>query len=153
MSMFYPPDIEPIFWQRVWFVFILLLGLIHNFKIFGLSKLGMMKWSLKMMRSAVAESLLLVLMTQVDTGHFSLRKTPRPGLMPHPLAPVQKRTCDWSVSIILSSDWSRREPSWEASLQSPGARGQCPENRTIRIEKSASWSFWNINRKLPLIFS
>ena len=59
---------------------------------FGLSKLGMMKWSLKMIRSALAESFLLVLMTQVDTGHCSLRNTPRPGLMPQPLAPVQKRT-------------------------------------------------------------
>ena len=46
---------------------------------FGLSKLGMMKWSLKMMRSAWAESLLLVLMTHVDTGHCSLRNTPGPA--------------------------------------------------------------------------
>ena len=107
----------------------------------GRWKLGMMKWSLNMIKSELPESFRLVLMTQVETGHFSwkvrvkgylshrcfyntFRKTPRPGLTPQPEAPVQKRIffsgtsgLSWSVGIVPTGG---RNINWEI-IRSPGA--------------------------------
>ena len=59
------------------------MNIIHSWSL-GLEKLGMMKWSLKMMRSADEDSLLRVLITHDDTGHCSLMNTPLPGFTPQP---------------------------------------------------------------------
>ena len=106
----------------------------------GLVKLGMMKWSLKIMRSALEESFLLVLITQVDTGHCSLMKTPLPGFTPQPDAPVQNNIFFNGRSEELWSigNSGGRKLSWLISLSPEASSGNkdtslCPVLASIKV--------------------
>ena len=94
---------------------------------------GMVKWSLNTTRSAVLASLLWVAITQVDTGHFSFRNTPRPGLIPQEEAPFQNKIFLRGVS--LSSWFSAMNPSGGTNI-----------NWSTR--RSSSFSSGNISARL-----
>ena len=65
---------------------------IIHFWCLGLLNVGLVKWSLKMTRSAEDASIRLLVIAHALTGHFSLRKAPLPGRMfPQELTPFHKR--------------------------------------------------------------